>query len=377
MIKAFRISLIIAASLMAIGLGAGPALAGGLALYEMGTPDVGLAAAGWAARAQDASTLFKNPAGMSLLEKSEVQAGFQAIYGDVSFSPYNQTTTAGDNGPNPIGWQPGGSLFYVQKINKDLSAGLGVFNYFGGNLEYNNTWVGRYYAVNSTLLGYTFMPAVSYKISDWISVGAGLNATYGTVKMQTAIKNFDRPDGLITYKDNEWGWGANVGVIVQPAKGTRIGVDYVSQMQLKFSDVPQFSGVGPGLDFLLKVRNGYNAAVNMGVYIPNMIMGSAYQELSPEWAVMANVGWQQWSKFGEPSLAIVNNGAESVTVNQNYDDTWHFAGGVEYKPSKPVTFTGGIGYDTSAQKNDTRTVALPWAPPGALAWECCGRRTRI
>ncbi|MEJ0091147.1 MAG: hypothetical protein WDM80_15565 [Limisphaerales bacterium] len=37
--------------------------AGGLSLYEIGTPDVGLASAGYAARAQDASTLYKNPAG--------------------------------------------------------------------------------------------------------------------------------------------------------------------------------------------------------------------------------------------------------------------------------------------------------------------------
>jgi len=39
------------------------AQAGGLSLYEMGTSDVGLAGAGWAARAQGPSTLWKNPAG--------------------------------------------------------------------------------------------------------------------------------------------------------------------------------------------------------------------------------------------------------------------------------------------------------------------------
>jgi len=333
--------------------------AGGIAVYEMGTPDVGLAAAGWAARAQDAATLFKNPAGMSFLPKSEFQAGVQAIYGNVSFSPYNQTTTIGDNGPNPVGWVPGGSLFFVDKITKDLSAGMGIFNYFGADLKYNNTWVGRFYSIESKLVGYTFMPGVSYRITDWISVGAGLNATYGQMKMQTAIKNFDAPDGLLTFKDNEWGWGGNFGVLVQPFKGTRIGVDYMSQIKLKFSDVPQFSGVGPGIDFLLRARNGYNTSVDASVYIPNMIMASVYQVLTPEWAVMANVGWQQWSKFGEPSLAIVNNGATSVTVNQNYDDTWHFAGGVEYKPLKAWTFTGGMAYDTSAQKNQDRSVAVP------------------
>jgi long-chain fatty acid transport protein len=102
-----------AAFFMAAGFWAAPARAGGIALYEIGTPDVGQAAAGCAARAQDAATLFKNPAGMSLLAKSKLQAGAQLTYGNVSFSPYNQTTTTGDNGPNPVGWVPGGSLFFM------------------------------------------------------------------------------------------------------------------------------------------------------------------------------------------------------------------------------------------------------------------------
>jgi long-chain fatty acid transport protein len=39
----------------------------GLMLYEQGTPDVGFASAGQVARAQDASTVFTNPAGMTQL----------------------------------------------------------------------------------------------------------------------------------------------------------------------------------------------------------------------------------------------------------------------------------------------------------------------
>ena len=41
--------------------------AGGISLYEVGTADVGLASAGYSARAQDASTVFTNPAGMARL----------------------------------------------------------------------------------------------------------------------------------------------------------------------------------------------------------------------------------------------------------------------------------------------------------------------
>jgi hypothetical protein len=60
---------------LALACGAGAqhtTQAGGISLYEIATPDVGLAAAGYAARAEDASTVFTNPAGMSRLEGADV-----------------------------------------------------------------------------------------------------------------------------------------------------------------------------------------------------------------------------------------------------------------------------------------------------------------
>ena len=57
-----KLTLALATGVMMVAL-ANESKAGGLFMSEFGTEDVGLASAGWAARAQDASTLFKNPAG--------------------------------------------------------------------------------------------------------------------------------------------------------------------------------------------------------------------------------------------------------------------------------------------------------------------------
>ena len=85
-------------------------MAGGLLLYEVGTADVGLASAGWGARAQDASTVLTNPAGMTRLDGSQVLLGAQALYGDDGlFDRARELRTdlgTGDGG-NPIGWLPG------------------------------------------------------------------------------------------------------------------------------------------------------------------------------------------------------------------------------------------------------------------------------
>ena len=89
------------------------AQAGGISLYEIATPDLGLASAGYAARAEDASTVFKNPAGMSQLPGAQFQGGLQALYGSVNFTADANTSQrlGTDSGENALGWLPAGSLF--------------------------------------------------------------------------------------------------------------------------------------------------------------------------------------------------------------------------------------------------------------------------
>ena len=64
----------------------GTVSAGGISLYEVGTADVGLASAGYTARAQDAATVFTNPAGMTRLDGDQLLVSGQFLYGDVGFT---------------------------------------------------------------------------------------------------------------------------------------------------------------------------------------------------------------------------------------------------------------------------------------------------
>ena len=88
-------------------LGSAPAMAGGLFMYEVGTEDVGLAAAGYAARANDATTVLTNPAGMTRLEGQQFQFGSQLLYSNLKFSPSSGTSSAlgSDNGGQAAGIQ--------------------------------------------------------------------------------------------------------------------------------------------------------------------------------------------------------------------------------------------------------------------------------
>jgi long-chain fatty acid transport protein len=329
--------------------------AGGIELYEIATPDVGLASAGYAARAQDASTVFKNPAGMSLLQGSQFQGGLQLTYGSVEFSPNSSTTVSGGNGGNAIGALPAGSLFFTHALSDRFAVGFGAFSYFGLALEYDDNWVGRYYAQKDALLGMSFMPAVSFKATDWLSIGAGLNAMYGYMNTEVAVRTLAQGDGQLKVKDETWGFGANAGVLIEPRKGTRFGVTYLSPVDLDFEDRPSFSNLGRlgGAIFANPPQ------LDLGMTVPRSVMLSAYHELSPKWAILANVGWQNWNQFGKVDVGVDSDNPQSLTANLNYQDTWHGAIGAQYRASEKWLLSAGFAYDTSAVDDEDRTLSLP------------------
>ena len=334
-------------------------MAGGISLYEISTPDVGLASAGYAAGAQDATTLFKNPAGMSRLNGPQLNSSLQVLYGNVHFSG-NSSSSSGGNGDNAVGALPGMSLFITYPVTEKLTVGFGTFSYFGLAENYGNSWAGRYYVEKGTLLGLTLMPAASFKVNDWLSIGGGLNAMYGYLDAQVGVNNLIGSDGRMNIKDSTWGFGGNAGILIQPVEGTRIGVNYLSQVDLNFSDKPTFAGLGPGLSVLL----ANPPTLDLGMTVPQSVMVGIYQEINKQWAVMADVGWQDWSQFSEVSIGVNTanpSNSKDLTSNLHFVDTWHGAIGVEYTASEQWRFTGGFAYDTSAVSDANRSVVLPVA----------------
>ena len=334
------------------------AFAGGLELYEMGTPGLGLAAAGEAARAQDASTLFTNPAGMTHLDRSQMLIGTQALYGDAHFDRDENTTTDGGASGNPVGFFPGGSFFYVQSLSPDWKVGLGSFSYFGLPLDFSNDWSGRYYSQDNALLGMTFMPSLAYKVNEHLSLGVGLNAMYGMLQQQAAINNLDPRlgDGKLEVQDGDWGFGADVGVMYEVSNRTRFGLRYLSRVDLDFKDTPEYTNLGPGLARLLTGTR----RLDLGMSVPTELMFSGYHELNDCWALLGSAGWQDWSKFGKVDVAVTSAESErSTTIDMQTKDTWHVSGGVQNRTLSEWIFSAGMAYDSSMFDDQDRPITMP------------------
>ncbi|MGO4313118.1 OmpP1/FadL family transporter [Pseudomonas sp. KB_15] len=337
-----------------------PAWAGGIMLYEIGTDNAGLANAGAAARAQGPSTIASNPAGMSYLPGTQITAGLQVLYGDLSFDRDSGTSVQGTGSGNALDPIPGGSFFISHELDEHWSVGFGQYGDFGLALNYDNDWSGRYFAQNSSLLGLSLVPSVAYRFNEQWSVGLGIKAMYGMLKADTAIDRSpfgftDRSDGQYKYRDNTWGYGANVGVIYAPQPGTRIGLTYTSQVDLDFEDRLDVKGDGR----LLERVNNTDTELDMKV--PQTVTLSLFQQLDRQWALLASANWQDWSEFGDIAVEVDTTafGAQSTTVDAGFKDTWHLSLGAQYQATEQWLWNFGVAYDSSAVSDSNRSVVVP------------------
>lgn len=348
--------------------------AGGVCLYEISSADTRLASAGWSARAEDPSTLFTNPAGMTRLCGPQLELGAQAIFAQVHFEPNSETTIRGSDGKANI-WLPSGSLFYIYPWNESLTLGIGNLGYFGSDLVYNHGWVGRYYVQKILLEGLSVVPAAAYKINDQWSIGAGANIMYAFLKQRSAVRNIldDRGDGYFNLHDYRFGFGGVFGILYEPSCNTRFGIQYLTKVRLNFKARPKFSNIGPTLDFVLRDLGIIGSKLDLHVNVPQSVMLSAYHDLNSCWSVMGNLGWQQWSNFQKVTINLADLNNRSFTSKIKYQDTWHAAVGAEWHYDECLTFSGGVAYDSSAISNAQRPLDFPigkqWRFGSGARWQ--------
>jgi len=203
--------------------------------------------------ARDASTVFYNPAGMTRLSAPEAVAAVGFVVPTLRFHNRGTEDATGTlvNGNqtvnNDLFAVP--SLFLTIPLSAQLSVGFGMSAPFGESVSYNRGWVGRYSAVEASLTTVNLNPAVAYRATDWLSLGVGFDAQYAQLERVNAIDFgsvcFGAPslgpgvcpflgltpqgaDGRVKITADDWGFGYNLGVMLQPTSRTRVGLAYRS-----------------------------------------------------------------------------------------------------------------------------------------------------
>ncbi|MBI5846662.1 MAG: outer membrane protein transport protein [Nitrospirae bacterium] len=379
---------------------AGSAMGAGFALIEQSVSGLGNAFAGGSAGAEDASTIFFNPAGLTRLSGTQTVGGAHLVMPSAKFQNEGSTHALQGITGVPLRGDNGGeggvngvvpNLYFSTKVNNKLWLGLGINAPFGLSTDYDNNWVGRYHAITSEVMTLNINPSFALKVSDRLSVGAGFNAQYLKAKLSNAIDygtlcfSLAGPsvcapqglmpqaaDGTVELKGDSWGFGYNLGLLYEFSPATRMGIAYRSHVHHKVEGDADFSNTPA---FIVGATRGWftDTDVNASVDLPASASISLVHQINPQWEIMADVTWTQWSIFDELRFKFESGQPDGVTT-EKWRDNYRYSGGITYKPGN-WKFRAGIAYDTTPVRGaEYRT---PRIPDGNRLWLAGGLGYKI
>lgn len=364
------------------------ASAAGFAIIENSASGMGNAYAGGAAGAEDASTVWFNPAGMTRLD-NEMLAAMHVVLPSATFTDENSTSALG-GALDPTNTErtaetdtPGfvPNFYWVKQITEELTFGLGINAPFGLKTEYQDDWIGRYHGVESDTKTLNINPSIAYKTGP-LSVGFGLNAQYADVILSSAVDlgsvcvgaelasqipsgtcaavgaSPQGKDGFATLTGDNWAYGYNFGVLYELSDDARVGFSYRSGMEHDVTGKADFSVPGE-LAFLTNSGNFLDTTLTATVNLPATTSLSYFQNINEQIALMADISLTSWSDFEELRIDYDSVQADSVTT-EDWQDSTRISVGMNYRHSPVLLYRFGIALDESPIPSaERRTPRIP------------------
>ena len=367
-----------------------PAWAAFFQIAEQSASGIGNAFAGGAAIAEDASTVWYNPAGMTRLAGPQFIVGGSYIRPSFTANVLSASTVIGA----PIGGGGGDAgvdafvpnLYATYPISRRFTLGAGVNAPFGLVTDYNDTWAGRYHALRSDIKTVNINLAAAFKFNDALSVGLGANHQNLQAELTQAVDfatlcnagallglgsagcgaggGFTHPnnpnDGnaKVTAKGDAWGY--NAGIFSQLG-ATRVGLAYRSQMKYKLDGSFDITAPANVPSALLTDPNFrlVDSAASADVTLPSTLSLSAVLETKGPWAFMADLTRTNWSVLPELRIKF-DSGQKDQVVTFNLKDVYRYSMGVTYRPNDSWVLRTGIALDRSPVTSPAdRTPRLP------------------
>jgi long-chain fatty acid transport protein len=301
---------------------AGATSAAGFQIQEQDASGIATSFAGSAAVAENASTNFYNPAGLTQLPGLQISVGGVGLKSNIESGQFAGNAAGGLVLPN---------FYFAAPLTRDLYFGFGISRPFGVTAEYNAGWAGDALARKTEINTLNYNPSLAYRLNDKVSLGLGLN--YQKLNAEFSIAGLSQ-----TGNDSAFGWNAGALFTLSPAM--RVGLAYRS-----------------AVDYRLKGN------LNGDLKLPGTFTLSVWQQVSDNWEAMGDLSFTQWNRFDRSTVGLANTGAD-------YRNAWRFAWGAAYKNNDSLKTKFGLAFDRSATRNGDVNLRVPeynhlWLSVGA------------
>ncbi|MDX1635306.1 MAG: outer membrane protein transport protein [Marinobacter sp.] len=361
------------------------ALAGGYALNEQGAAASGVANAGAVANPENASTVYFNPAGMTELEGTQVSFGAAVldVTGDFEGSAVRDdgSPVTGNDGGDFVPSAVVPNLYLNHKLNDNVAVGFGLNAPYGLTADYNDGFVGRFFADETDLTVVSFSPALGFTDNEGFSGGFSVNVLYaeGTLSKFSDFQSQGLPqDGYFEVEGDDVAVNYTFGIQYQPVESTRFGLVFRTETELDvegdatLTNAPVFGPTGPTGQTQTLTENA-----RVPLAIPEQLTFGVSHKAVDTVTLLASVSWTRWSRF--ESLDVLSTQANAGTPNETisflgeqkygepgvighvpeqWKDTWSAAVGTVWQATPAVALRAGYAFDESPV-NEFRTARVP------------------
>jgi long-chain fatty acid transport protein len=340
------------------------AFAGGFAVREQSTEGQGASFAGVAAGGAP-SSMFWNPAtmtqspgrtmeqGVSFILPRASQGGTSSVFvPGVGTTPFGFTRGIDNSASSAL--VPNG--YNIWQFSPNLWLGVSTNSTFGLSVGFNNPgWAGAAYGQSTSMKTYNATPSIAYKLTDWLSVGAGFQIQYANVNF-TGFNGIVGPGvpNLALLGGSGWAFGWTAGVTLTPWSGTQIGVGYRSALN---QDIDGGFTAGGGAST--------PGPISTTIRLPDSLSVGVRQRINAQFTALGTFEWTNWSRIGTSIISqangapVLGSSGAAVTVPFQYSDGYFYSGGLEYVITPAWTGRVGVAFEKSPITDQVRTPRLP------------------
>jgi len=357
-IRRFNAPLALAALLVLPGV----AHAAGYGLYEMGARALGQAGA-FTARADDPSSMFFNPAGLSRIDGQELLLSpnlivFKAEFAGVSPNPgYGVHEQTVDKVFPPL------AVYYARGVGRKVAAGIGIYNPYGLEAQWANPnqYTGRYISTRSKITPFYFVPTAAVALNDRLRIGAGANIVWSNVRLERHIAAYDPfldqtvDVGTVTLDSHDsFAVGFNAGLQWWPPGKLKFGGTYRSKVVVDYTGHADFTQRITGdaaFDPIVAATFPPDQAISTSIPFPAQgSFGIAYQSC-PSWAFEGDLNYTWWGVFDQLEVSFAQTPSRNLVAIENWKNALSVRVGAEYRKggTAPWSYRAGYYYDETPQ----------------------------
>lgn len=314
--------------------------------HELSTASTGMGAL--TARSDLTESAWFNPASIAMNRKIEVMAGMAFV------APFMKLDTPVGDDPEMKNMVYPLPYFYATAPYGDrLGFGLAVNVPYGLTTEWDEDWIGKYYAVKTELKPVFITPSVSYKVTDWLSLGVGAQIAYAEAKLEKSVS--PKVPGLkTTLEGDDAAYGYVLSMLFKPHKDWSVGATYRSEVCFDLEGNARYNMAIPGFfssDMELPLR--LPATVNLGVSTTAI----------KDWKFSADILFTYWNSYESLDFyyekAPGTGKAGLVRNPKDWDDTYAIKIGAEYALRPDIALRAGYIFDRTSIDDQFRDPSLP------------------